>query len=366
MPYRGWIEASRLCVFLTVCLTARLNAAQPMEADLAPFVLPWNDGAAGPTSLAFLNHMPAGKFGPIQAKADGHFYAGKERVRFLGVNVCFGATLPEKEAAGLIAARMAKFGINAVRFHHADWHTFPAGLIRSGGRSGDLDPQALERLSFFISELKKNGIYANINLLVSRDFRASDGLPAEIDKLDWKLRHTVAMVYAPMIEMQKQYARDLLTHRNPHTTLRFAEDPAVAFIEINNENGLILHWLDGDLDELPGALGGDLSRQWNRWLVAHHENSAGLQRAWKTVSQPLGPELLADLAAPLQRGGWNLEQHAGAAASARLERNDADRPAAMRIDVDKPGREGWHVQFKPSRIEGESRHRLHAHVTASR
>ena len=100
-----------------------------------PFVLPWDDSSAGPTDLSFLNHVPAGKFGVIKAKPDGHFYPDhdfKQRMRFMGVNLCFGATLPEKDDAKKIAARMAKFGINVVQLHHMDAGAFPGGLIRRG------------------------------------------------------------------------------------------------------------------------------------------------------------------------------------------------------------------------------------------
>lgn len=340
-------QTAMLAVF-TCCLAIPPAHADPAESDLSPFVLPWDDGADGPTSLAFLNHVPAGKFGPVRVGDDGHFHAGKDRIRFLGVNVCFGATVPDAQPAGPIAARMAKFGVNVVRFHHMDGYAFPGGIVRRGGGSGELDPQAMERLSNFVAQLKAHGIYANLNLLVSRAFRAGDGLPAEIDSLDWKLRHTVAMYYAPMIELQKQYARDLLTHRNPETKLRFAEDPAVAFVEINNENGLLMHWLSGDLDALPGSLGDDLARQWNGWLKERYKTTSALRKSWKAAPEPLGAELLAPVdepADPNGRGRWNLERHAGAAATSRVERNVAGRSAALRIEVEKTGRESWHVQF---------------------
>lgn len=347
MSFKRWLGWFVACVLLAVCRQAQVIAAGPAESELSPFVLPWDDGSAGPTSLAFLNHVPAGKFGPIRPGPDGHFYAGKERIRFFGVNLCFGGTVPDPDAATRIAARMARFGINAVRFHHMDGQPFPSGLIRRGAGSGDLDPQALERLSFFVAELKKQGIYTNLNLLVSRNFRSSDGLPAEIETLDWKLRHTVAMYYPPMIELQKQYARGLLMHRNPHTGLAFAEDPAVAFVEINNENGLILHWLAGDLDDLPGEFGKDLVGRWNQWLRDRYKTTANLRRAWNAPRQPMGAELLVDPAEPAARqgGAWNLERHAGAAASNRIESEVAGRPTAVRIQVERTGREGWHVQF---------------------
>ncbi len=62
------------------------------------------------------------------------------------------------------------------------------------------------------------------------------------------------------IEDQIAFARELLTHVNPHTGSSYAEDPAVVIVEINNENGLLME-ADGAgpslLAGLPGAPGAD-------------------------------------------------------------------------------------------------------------
>jgi hypothetical protein len=318
------------------------RAADVSETQLAPFVLPWDDGTSGPTDVSFLNHVPAGRFGPIRAGADGHLYAGRERVRFLGINLCFGGTVPRKADADRIVARMARFGINVVRFHHTDTQRYPAGLIRQGAsRSGELDPEALDRLDFLTSRLKEHGIYSNINLLIGRRFCAADGLPAEIETLDWKHRHTVAIYVPAMIALQKQYARDLLGHRNAYTHLTYAEDPATAFVEINNENGLILHWLAGDLDDLPAPFANGLARQWNAWLASTYLDTQHLRQAWGSRTEPPGAEMLAPLDAPKDR--WTLERHAGAVADLHFETDRGTR--AARITVEKPGTEIWHVQL---------------------
>ncbi len=232
-----------------------------------PFVLPWDDASPSITNLSGWGHRPAGSLGPVTAGKDGRFYTGGKRIRFLGVNLCFSSCFPKPEDAGKIAARMAKFGINIVRFHHMDMSEFPGG-IRARGRKDtrDLEPEALERLDHLIARLKENGIYVNLNLLVSRPFKGADGLPPEIERLGWKDGHVVGFFHAPMIDLQKEYARKLLAHRNPHTGLTYAEDPAVAFIEINNENGLLQGWLGGDVDRFPGVFQEDLRRQWNAWL----------------------------------------------------------------------------------------------------
>lgn len=325
---------------------APLRADEPAAGELKPFVLPWDDGATGPTDLSFLNRAPAGKFGAIQARSDGHFYAGDERVRFLGVNLCFAGTLPEKTDAEKIAGRMAKFGINVVRFHHMDAARFPGGLIRrDSAKSGELDPEALERLGHFLSALKAHGIYANINLVVSRHFVAADGLPAEIESLDWKLRHAVGMFYPQMLELQKQYARDLLGYRGAGAQTTLAADPAVAFVEINNENGMVQQWLGADFDRLPAPFAEELSRQWNKWLRARHRNTASLKKAWAARSEALGRELLNNPTGPGKLGGWNLEQHDQAVAKAQIEQDVAGQSAALRIQVEKAGRQSWHIQF---------------------
>ena len=330
-------------------------AAAPGDGTgLVPFVLPWNDGSEGPTDLSFLNHVPAGKFGPIRAGKDGHFHAGDQRVRFFGVNLCMAGTIPRKENAEGIAARMAKFGINVVRFHHMDTSPFPGGITRrDADGSGELVPEALDRLDFLISELKKHGIYADLNLLVGRSFRAGDGLPPEIEPLDWKVRHTVGMFTTKMIELQKQYARELLTHRNPYTGRTYAEEPAIAIVEINNENGIILHYLDGDLDRLPRPFSRDLNRQWNVWLKQRYPETADLRKAWSSRNEPLGREMLSPMShkIALARPGWNLEQHEGAAANVVIESRDNDKSPVAMVNVTAAGKQGWHVQLNhPSLI----------------
>ncbi|MBI4603068.1 MAG: hypothetical protein HY721_14010 [Planctomycetes bacterium] len=65
--------------------------------ELAPFVLPWDDASPGPADVSFLLEAPAGKRGFVEAR-DGRFWAGDRRIRFWGVNVCFAACFPPKEA----------------------------------------------------------------------------------------------------------------------------------------------------------------------------------------------------------------------------------------------------------------------------
>jgi hypothetical protein len=330
--------------------------------DLQPWVLPWDDSAPGPTDAGAFLGIPSGPIVPIHVGADGHLYAAGQRARLLGVNLTFGAAFPDHGTAGALAGRLAKFGFNAVRLHHMDWQTFPNGIQKRRGAgdgsaptSRQLDPEALDRLDYLIDQLGRHGIYADVNLLVSRQFVAGDGLPAPIEQLSWKDRHVVAMFDRRMIGLQKEYAQSLLGHVNPYTGKTLARDPAVAIVEVNNENGLVHAWQGRVLDGLPGVFAADLRKQWNAWLGRRYGSTAKLRAAWGARREELGAEELADLAAG--RGPWNLEQHEGAKA-VRITEPLAPAPApapgitpgiapgsAARIDVTHAGNEGWFVQL---------------------
>jgi hypothetical protein len=335
----------RLFMLLPLFLTIADAPARGAEPTFFPFVLPWDDASATITNVAALNPTPAGAGGFIRAK-DGHFRDEKgQRVRFLGVNFTFGANFTDKESAKKVAARMHKFGINVVRLHHMDYFPAPNGIFDPRYKDTQhLDAGQLDRLDFLIAQLKKQGIYVNINLHVSRHFNAADGF-AESDKLPGQGK--VVNYFEPrMIELQKKYARDLLTHRNPYTKTRYVEEPAVAFIELTNENTLLGMAWNGTLDNLPRPYHDELRKQWNAWLKKCYGDTAGLRRAWKVTEKDRGPNLLRPLAtegiAP-----WKLETHEGAKGMA--ERVTKGGPSGvegpiLRLRVMKPG-EGWHVQL---------------------
>ncbi|MCY3024516.1 MAG: carbohydrate binding domain-containing protein [Planctomycetota bacterium] len=325
-----------------VCLAAGAPAA-----DLAPFAPPWDDASPGATNLADTLHKPAGRFGHIRVQ-DGHLFAGDQRIRFFGTNLTAGACFPDHDTADKVAARMAKFGFNAVRFHFLDstWGT-PRLINYESGSWSNWIPESLERLDYFIARLREQGIYANLNLLVGRRFGVNDGVDPSVNKLDWKAAHAVGFFHKPHLEAQKAYARQLLTHRNPYTKLTYAEDPAVAFVEINNENGLIHTWFSGAFDQLPEVFARDLQAQWNAWLAARYPTTEALAKAWGARNEPLGAEVLANAAFAQGVQSWSVEQHEGAKMDASAENGTAI------LRVAKTGSAGWHVQFNQSKLKLE-------------
>ena len=341
-----------------VVLAALVLGATVLEAAerprFSPFFLRWDDGSAGPTSAAAWNERPAGGRGFVQVR-DGHFYLGEERIRFWGVNVSFAGGTPDKSAAEPVARRLAKFGVNIVRFHHLD-NRSPRGILAAQGPdTRRLDPQQLDRMDYFISQLKAQGIYVNLNLHVSHKRTEADGVRDA--RLLPKYGKYVSIFDPTLRRLMKEYARQLLTHLNPYTGRAYTQEPAVAMIEITNENSLLAGWLRGRIDDLPPYYADQLQRLWSGWLKERYRSTDRLRAAWSTGLEPLGEEML--------RGGdfrtepsehWQYEAHEGAEVEVRYQPGRGEEPPAAVLRVVRPSPAGaaWHVQFKQVGLKFEA------------
>lgn len=318
------------------------------------FVLPWNDASTGITQLGErLNHKPAGKYGPLTINADGHFQVGDQRIKFWGVNITGRSCFPTHEDADSVAARLEKFGVNVVRFHHMENNWGGPSLIDySTGNSRSLDSTQLDRLDYFISRLKAHGIYTNLNLLTSREYLPKDGLPQSITALDWKKRHVLSFVIPEVLALEKEHASSLLKHLNRFTGLSYAEDPAVAIVEIHNENGLFQQYFDGSLDAWPSDLRASLQAQWNTWLATHYASTAELQTGWGAVDEALATNILVNSDFTGGLTNWNLEQHGTAAVTATA--GEFFGRQGIRLRISNAGTASWHIQFNQSGLSLQS------------
>lgn len=321
---------------MRILLLAALLAATVAAAEPIPWPMPL-DGGNGVVDLSIPS--PAGAKGRVVVR-DGHFVLtdSGERIRFLGVALCAETAFPEPEVGAALARRLARLGVNCVRIHYIDGG--------GGGRFGRhsiwdpafpreprLDPAQMERFDRLVSELKKRGIYVNLNLKVARAFGEADGLPpgycGEGDPK--RITKGVDLVDPRLIALQKDYARDLLSHVNPHTGLSYAEDPAVMVVELNNENSLVNP--NRPIDDAAGWPEGPeaaLRKAWNRFLATRYPNQGALASAWAGTGD-LGAALSLD-------STWELERNMGATGS--LSQDGARW--AFRIEHSRGV--PWHVQ----------------------
>ena len=330
----------RITRWIAVALLG-LNLSLLSAQDMIPFAIP---GQPNPQSLIRIPPEPiVGDQDRIIVR-DGHFYRNGQRIRLWGVNLGFGANFPTHAEAEAVAQRLADAGVNSVRCHHMDTANYPRGLWnRKDGKT--IEPEYLDRLDYFINELAKRGIYADINLHVGRSHSQYLGLPKPNSDYD-----KIVNLFTPqLIDAQKQFARQMLDRVNPYRKLRYADDPAVAFVEITNENSFFM-W-DGNevLQALPDFYGKILQSQFNDWLKARYATSDKLRAAWNKNASPLGSTLLTNgsfaqsESASGRPAKWMLEQHDTAKAAAKVA--DYKQRKAVAIEIAQTDSVGWHLQF---------------------
>lgn len=253
---------------------------------------PWKatgDAAESLLSMADWFDAPAGRHGRIVARGDRLIYNNKP-IKLWGLNLCYGNTNPERALAEKRAAFYRRYGINSVRLHKfadgAGW----AG-IQSKDSCVEFDPAGLDRMDYQVAKFKEAGIYVKL----SAHFGSLKLGPAEKELVPFMEEfgpfnsnriatpHS-AVHYSP--ELQKvQIAQmvNLLKHRNPHTGLTYAEDPAVAFVEIINEQSILFYTSMAPL-KASATLRGQVGRRFCDWLRNKYGTQEKLVAAWGSGS----------------------------------------------------------------------------------
>ncbi|MFN3405461.1 MAG: carbohydrate binding domain-containing protein [Cytophagaceae bacterium] len=186
---------------------------------------------------------PAGKHGFVKV-VDGRLqFEDGTPARFWGTNLVATSCFPTKEKADSVALRLSKMGCNLIRLHHMDAPWSSPNIFGNKGNTLTLSPQSLDNLDYLIFALKKRGIYIYLDLLVHRDFLPADGVTNRPPDLGGK---QVGYFDPKIIELQKEYARQLLSHKNKYTKLTYLEEPAIIGSEFINESSAFLHF-GGDI-----------------------------------------------------------------------------------------------------------------------
>jgi len=268
------------------CFPFLLILGSLSQAQWYPFT-PSNDPAPGEIGLQSWLEKPAGKHGRIVRRDDKLYYNGKP-IKLWGLNLCYATCAPDKALAEKRARFYAKYGINAVRLHK-----YGDGAGWSGIQSRDsfvqFDPAGLDRMDYQVAQFKQQGI----TVLLSPIFGSQKLGPAdrqyvpyleEFGTFDGKKQRITtphsAVQYSPELQhVQIQQMVHLLQHRNPYTGLTYAADPAVAFIEIINEQSILFYTSMNPL-KASATLRRDVARRFCDWLREKYGDQAGLMDAW--------------------------------------------------------------------------------------
>lgn len=227
-----------LIVISLLILNTRSSFEQLDRKTWGKNLFAWN---ASPVDLSFLNHKPAGKFGPIRVESDMLVFGNGKEARFWGVNIqAFALFQTDVRNISTQAKRLAKLGINLVRIHHHDSIWVSPNVFEEGRNdTRSLRSASMEKLDQWIKALRDEGIYIWLDLHVGRKFRPGDDIFG-MEEIQGELKsysYFNESIQARMLEFQEQY----LSHKNALTGLQYKNDPAVMGLLITNENDLTRH-----------------------------------------------------------------------------------------------------------------------------
>jgi len=242
-----------------------------------------------PSVIGFENWLdkPAGVHGGVRSVNDHFEFADKTPIKFWGTNLSYGLSAPEKAQADYTAARFAKYGVNAVRMHKftgAGWEG-----IGDEQDATKMTPAGLDRLDYFTAQLAKNGVYFGWSH--TYHFRPKPGNRVRLlayDEIQNKLGgDTYALInYAEDVQdLLIETVVNLLKHPNPYTGKTYAADPALCFVELQNEDDIFFYTTSGVYDACP-TYRQDLLNRFAAWLTVKYGNQDGLAKAWGGALKP--------------------------------------------------------------------------------
>ena len=243
----------------------------------------------------FSERLPAGALGRVVVNERGEMVRADrpdEPLRFLSYQWIPrfppGFRLWSDAAVSEFADAIARQGYNMVRLHFLDDYLSGnnrAAALRSGAPDDfslattpeeiHWDEAALDRVRYFLAELKKRGVYWNLDLMTTYvghgndRFITSGGLSVS----SGSNFNTKAQFYANPV-FRKNWragALRLLTEVNPHTGLALKDDPALALVSCLNEQEILVPHRD---------YGTALDPAWHAYLIDKYETYGALYAAW--------------------------------------------------------------------------------------
>ena len=243
-----FITAKRARWVIAAVTVTEDTAPLPPEGELVirqddPACLPieyvWGTQKDSPLDFSAMNDAPAGKYGFVRASGEEFSFenAPAKRIRFAGTNLVYHACFPEKEVAEKIADELARTGCNLVRIHLNDEMMIKKDAVTSL----EIDPEKLDRMEYLVAKLKERGIYITLDLYGNRCFRAGDGAELFAEPAPMAMKYVYLLRYDAM-ENLKEFSYRWLTHVNPYTGLAWNREPALAFINLLNEDDAESVW----------------------------------------------------------------------------------------------------------------------------
>lgn len=237
--------------------------------------------APSPIDLRRLNEKFAGEGGFIQVREDGfvHEKTGKP-VRFWAVNVGGETVNLDKASIDYMARSLAKEGVNLVRIHGPVWQ---------GDDIRAVDKTHLERLQYFVSALKREGIYTSLSIYFPLwlDMKDSMGFAGYGNG---KKPFALLFFNPDFQQIYRDWWKAVLTTPNPYADNRpLGLDPALAMTEMVNEDSF-LFWTFTPYEAVPAPQMEILEKQFGDWLAQKYGSLNNAFAAWANQGSARGDD----------------------------------------------------------------------------
>ena len=216
--------------------------------------------------LRFLNERFAGEQGPLAVK-DGQFIHSRtgEPLRFWAVNG------PPHELKGAdlrqCARMLAKHGVNLVRVHGGYFD-----------QRGEVDLAKVKHAIEIVEAMKAEGIYTHFSIYFPLWLTPKPDHPS-LKGYDGKQHPFAALFFNPEFQAQyRQWWTALLTTPSPATGKPLTEDPAVAGLEMQNEDSFFF-WTFSE-QNIPDAQLRLLEKLFGDWLVKKYGSLDAALAKW--------------------------------------------------------------------------------------
>lgn len=281
------IVAGSMIFWITSC-----NFSFMQNEKWFPFK-PNNDAAESVTDMSAWLDKPAGKHGFVKYDSSDYYFEDGTSAKFWGVNICSQRPYSDKDSVDKWSRYLSRHGINAVRFHKYTSH----GLSQES--STRMDPDKIDKMDYFQFRLRESGIYYGWSPIYGHKVKPGDSLKllaySEIASADLGSHlsySTIGLVnFADDIQdLHIELFKNLLNHKNPYTGLKYAEDPALCFIEIQNEDDIFFGTTDQILKKCP-SYKKLLTKKFTQWLREKYGSQAKLFNAWGNEAFEWGREI---------------------------------------------------------------------------
>jgi len=245
---------------------------------------------------------PAGKHGFLNYENENLVFEDGTPIKFWGVNIASNNVFTNHKNAEVWTNTLSTYGVNNVRFHKF------SSVAMNDTISTNLKADKYQNLDFFSNQLKERGIYYSWSPIYGHKPKQGDSIKmlayheiASANLNNHLSYSTIGLVNfaEDLQDLHIELMVNMLNHKNPYTGLKYANDPALTIIELQNENDIFFSSTDKMLEKCP-SYKELLTKRFKKWLLVKYKSTSNFNEAWGEKAFRFGKNI--------RNVNWDLEK----------------------------------------------------------